>query len=425
MAQQDTIKLPFAISRLKHLSDEDLANKKEGRYLTAIPDISSDPINGFGAGAEGQLFFNGRKTDPFFAYTPYKAELSIALFYTSHAQRELKLSIDMPYIFNSRWRLFAELAYEVNPNLLYFGLTEKSLAPLSYYPDNDTSKALITNASYSDYENSLTGKSAYYNTYQKKEKLFNAIAQRAFMQGKLQALLGYEIGELTASTPLNNNSLVANDAVAKKINGFGKSIVSILQFGFIYDTRDLETDPTKGVNAVLLYELAEKAIGSRYNFNKTTLQLKLFQPLFPKVFKKCIFSARLGMGYVQGNAPLIEYMDLKVGNETVSALGGSSTLRGYKQNRFVSNVRSFLNIEMRCRFLQVNFLKQHLAWSAVPFFDAGGTWDNFSRINLMVNIRYCEGVGLRIAWNNNTILRFDYAVSKEDKQLFFGLGHSF
>ncbi|MFZ9631294.1 MAG: DUF5982 domain-containing protein, partial [Bacteroidia bacterium] len=54
--------LPFAISSIKKLSDEDLNNKKEGVYLTGIPDISVDPINGLGYGGEGSLFFNGKKS---------------------------------------------------------------------------------------------------------------------------------------------------------------------------------------------------------------------------------------------------------------------------------------------------------------------------------------------------------------------------
>lgn len=79
----DTLeKLPFAIAKDKKLPDEELAEKKEGLYVTGIPDISSDPINGFGYGAEGSLFFNGKKSDPFFAYTPYRAELTVALFNT-------------------------------------------------------------------------------------------------------------------------------------------------------------------------------------------------------------------------------------------------------------------------------------------------------------------------------------------------------
>src|SRR6478609_227632 len=74
--KSDTLKkLPFAIADEKKLSEEDLANKKEGVYLTGIPDISSDPVNGFGYGGQASIFFNGKKSDPFFEYTPYRAEI--------------------------------------------------------------------------------------------------------------------------------------------------------------------------------------------------------------------------------------------------------------------------------------------------------------------------------------------------------------
>src|ERR1700739_3123941 len=81
-AQQDSVKLPFAIAGEKKLSDDDLKNKKEGAYLTGVPDISSDPVNGFGYGLEGELYFNGKRRDPFFAYTPYRSKLRVNAFNT-------------------------------------------------------------------------------------------------------------------------------------------------------------------------------------------------------------------------------------------------------------------------------------------------------------------------------------------------------
>jgi outer membrane protein assembly factor BamA len=86
---------------------------------------------------------------------------------------------------------------------------------------------------------------------------------------------------------------------------------------------------------------------------------------------------------------------------------------------------SFNNLELRCRFAQCNVLNQHLAFSGVPFVDAGAVWDNLSRVTHFENFRIAEGLGLRIAWNLNTILRFDYAISKEDRQFFFNLSHAF
>src|SRR5436190_4556897 len=148
--KKDTTKLPFAIADEKKLSDEDLKDKKEGVYLTGAPDISSDPVNGFGYGGEGEIFFNGHRNDPFFAYTAYRAKLNFVLFNTTRQQREFAFALDVPYIFNTKWRLRASGAIEQNPNLLYFGITaNQSLRGLQYAKaPGDT----VYNASYSDYE---------------------------------------------------------------------------------------------------------------------------------------------------------------------------------------------------------------------------------------------------------------------------------
>lgn len=412
--QKDSTKLPFAIAKEKRMSDEELANKKEGLSITGVPDLSSDPINGLGAGAEGSLFFNGKKNDPFFAYTPYRAALNVAVFITTRLEKEAKFGLDIPYIFNTKWRLRTEGSYEVNPNLLYFGITEQTLNPLP------------NNASYSDYEKSLTGNKAHYNTYTKTEAVLNISMERSFYEGRLRALIGYEIASINLSTPLNDStSLLHQDANTNKSIGFGKNRVALTQVGLIYDTRDLETDPSKGSFAELTNELSLIALGSQFNFNKTFFHYNIYQPVLPKIFKRLTFAGRIGMGYTQGNAPLYEYDDEWSSEGTIDGLGGGTTLRGYKQSRFVARVIQFTNLELRWRFAQAKILKQHLAYSAVPFFDAGGVWDNLSRLNHLENLRCSEGLGLRVAWNVNTILRFDYALSQEDRQFFFSLKHAF
>jgi hypothetical protein len=445
----DSKVLPFAIANEKMLSEEDLKNKKEGAYVTAVPEISSDPINGFGYGAEGSLYFNGKRSDPFFNYTAYRAKLDLVVFNTTRNQREIGLRLDIPYIFNSKWRLRVESAYEINPNLLYFGATEKSLDPLSYYPAGDSSSQPVNNSKYADYSKNLDYvkngyTNHYYNGYTKQEFVFNVSGERSYMDSKLRLLAGYEIAYVnitgfdnknykaaldpatgnTVSSP-NAPTKITQDFNAGKITGLGKSIVSILQVGIIYDTRDLEPDPGKGIFAELTNEFSSKVLGSKFNFNKTFGQIKYYKMVLPSVFKKMVFAARAGMGYTAGNAPFFEFQDQWSSEGSIEGLGGAHTLRGYKQSRFLGRVMNFANFELRYRFVDFEILRQHIALSAVPLFDIGGIWDNFSHISKFKNYRYSEGMGLRVAWNVNTILRFDYAVSKEDGQFFFNFGHTF
>jgi len=445
----DSKMLPFAISHEKKLSEEDLKNKKEGVYVTGVPELSSDPINGFGYGVEGSLYFNGSRSDSFFYYTPYRAKLDAVLFNTTRNQREIGLKLDVPYIFNSKWRLRVEAAYEINPNLLYFGIDEKSLRPLRYYPGNDSTATPVNDASYQRYSDNLDYvrngyTNHYYNGYTKEEFILNVSGERSYLEGRMRLLAGFEIAQVNITSfdnknykqsidPLTGNTihapnaptLIQQDYNSGKIVGLGKNLIDILQVGIVYDTRDLEPDPGKGIFAEVTNEFSNKVIGSKFNFNKTFGQIKYYKKLFPSVFGKMIFAGRFGMGYTAGNAPFYEYQDQWSSEGSIEGLGGPNTLRGYKQSRFLSRVMNFLNLEVRARFAQTTIAKQHLAFSAVPFFDAGGVWNSFSRLNKFSNYRTSEGLGIRIAWNVTTILRFDYAVSQEDHQFFFNFNHAF
>ncbi len=420
----DTTKLPFAIAHEKKLSDEDLKDKKEGFYLTGIPNLSVDPISGFGIGGEGSLFFNAKRTDPFFAYTPYRAQLEMVLFVTSKKQKEITFILDVPYIFNTKWRLRTEAAYENNPNLLYFGITPSTLNKLYYFTNNDSSTSAIQTTRYNDYKNQLTGSNSYYNTYIKDEYILNMSGERSYLNGKLRLLAGFEFAKLNISK-LGSNSLLANDAKKKQIIGFGKSTVIFAQFGIIYDTRDLEADPGKGIFFELTDEWSNSAFGSDFKLNKTFIHFNWYKNLIASKPKKLILALRIGGGYTAGSAPFFEYQDQWSSEGSIEGLGGSQTLRGYKQARFLARTMTFNNLEFRYRFAKTKFLKQQLVFSAVPFIDAGEVSDSLSGILKLKNYRYDEGLGLRIAWNVNTVLRFDYAFSKEDNQFFFNLAHAF
>jgi outer membrane protein assembly factor BamA len=421
----DTVpkKLPFAIAAEKRLSEDDLKDKKEGIYLTGEPDLSSDPETGFGAGAEAQLFFDGKRTDPFFEYTPYRAQLDLSAFLTTKSEKEFEFVWDVPYIFNSKWRLRGRIAYEINPDYLFFGATEKTLQPLSYY---DPVKGLVTKASLDDYMNSLTGSSTAYNTFEQKELLTDVTMEHNWLKGKLRSLIGFEYTTDNITTPLNGQSLLYQEALQGIITGCGPDHGTMVQLGLVYDTRDLEADPSSGSFAEATYEISTTVLGSDYNFGRYFIHYNHYERLLKKKFKKLVFAFRAGMGYTSGNAPFYEYLDQWSSEGDINGLGGAQTLRGYAQSRFVAPAMALANVELRYRFWQVSFLDQNLGFYAIPFFDAGGVWDNLNRVtgNLQ-NIRYSYGPGAQIAWNEDTILRFDLGFCKEGNQFYFGIGQIF
>ncbi len=421
--KNDTIQnLPFYISTIKKLDSLELAEKREGTFVTGLPDISIDPLNGFGYGVEGSLIFNGKKSNKFFEYTPYLTKIDIALFNTSNQQREIIFTIDKPYIFKTKWRLRGELAYEINPNLVYFGITDNTLNTLSHISKQENiPKPPFSGTKYDDYEKSLTGANQSYNTYIKQEYIINVSGEYSLLHSKLRVLIGGEFAGLNV-TPTNDTlSRLINDSVF----GVGKSKISFLQLGIVYDTRDFEPDPNRGVFAEITNEYSNHLLGSDYNMNKIFAQIKWYKRLFPSKFKKLIFASRFGIGYTFGGSPFFEYQDQWSSEGSIEGLGGAHTLRGYKQSRFLDRGMCIFNTELRAQFAKTSLFKQNLKFSIVPFFDAGTVFEKINNLASLKRIKYSEGLGLRIAWNSSTILRFDYAISKEDNQFFFTFGQTF
>ncbi len=451
LAQQDSVKLPFAIADEKKLADNDLKNKKEGAYVTGVPDISSDPVNGLGYGLEGELYFNGKRTDPFFAYTPYRCKLSVIAFNTTKNQRELSMNFDAPYIFHSKWRLRAGVVFETNPNRLYFGYDSQTLNQLSS-PTNSSNTFSNYNNYVSSLQNVRNGKQGeapvvtdfFYNKFTQQEIVSNITMERSYFEGRVRVMLGYELGIVKISTfdnfvyhqatdssgnknitAPNGETKLTADNKAGFLNGVGTNVLGMTQFGIIYDTRDLESDPGKGIFAEITNETSSRALGSVFDFSKTFIHVKGYKNIIASKYKALVIAARAGLEINQGGLPFYENYDCYSSEGSIEALGGARTLRGYKQWRFTGKFVNFYNVEARIRIYQGKILKQHFALGMVPFFDVGGVAQTINDFGFVDTYRSSQGLGLRIAWNVNTILRFDYAVSKEDAQFFFQFGHTF
>lgn len=442
------------LSEQKRLGEEDLGEKEEGTFVTGVPNISYDPLNGYGVGAEGFVTFNGSRADPLFAYTPYRSRLEVAALFTTGSQQVAAVGWDVPYLFGTPWRLRTELGYEHDPNQLYFGTTTKSLRPLRYQYPQGSPHLGNPNDTFNDYEYYLattrpggsgeapTVADNYYNYFDKREGLLNVVLEYAFLGGRMRTVTGFEVAYLdighydgtivTARDALsgaevnvpNGRTLLTVDEEAGRVVGARSGLVNIIQTGLVYDTRDLEPDPSRGIFAEITNEFSAPAIGSKYLFDKVFVQAKGYHRVTSPGTPRIVFAARIGGGYTLGNAPFFEFQDEWSSEGSIEALGGYGSLRGYKQSRFLGRVIAFANLELRTRLFRFETLGQHFAVSLVPFFDMGGAWDRIDQLTWS-NIRVSEGVGLRVAWNQSTVIALEGAFSEEDQQVFLQLGQSF
>ena len=486
--------LPFEIDEKKRISEADASQKKEGWFPTGIGGPFSDANNGAGFGGRVFLFNNGKRTDPFFEYTPYRHRFFLNLSNTTRNAQYHWLDWDAPYIFDTKWRARANLIYDRNPNNLFFGLGEESLKGLNYYSRNDSSQPYTTNGNFPDQQEAQefrrppnTGEPMYvnggfnnsallaanpipglrnqyvtdkkYNRYELEAPQVNLSAENSFFGGVVRLVVGTKLSKNTIRTydgtiqpandsfwrdtpfefanianipTINGKTKVTEDAERGKIIGLRGGYVNMLRAGIVYDTRDFEPDPSRGIFAELTHERASKAIGSDYEFNRTLGSVRVFYSPFPKIFKKLVFAGRAVFVHNSGNLPFFEYRNMWSTDAGMAGLGGRTTLRGYMQDRFVGANMGFANLELRYRFFEIPGFTFNLA----PLFDVGRVWDTLDSVkaNAGQGYKYSYGLGLRIIWNQSTVIYAEWAKSREtrssnasfaDSNFYFNFGHIF
>lgn len=469
----DTITLPFDLDPRKRLKDDDIINKKEGFFVTGFPDIEIDPIRGLGIGGTAFFYQNRDTQDPFFYYTPYRYRLTTDFKYFTNGRFQGGLNLDVPYVFNSRWRLRIDALYEFDPNFQYFGIGTQSQRSLGEIDQARTGAAVTPDfSSMDDYlDNLATAQTrnggfvtnTHYNEIEIEEQLYNFLGERVWYGGRLRFMFGYEalftrvndwsgriaeeafLPDGTEVEAVNEQTLFNKDAIARtgdgstdgspwdRFNISGSSsdwqFTSMLAAALIWDTRDLEPDPSEGVFLEYSHEYSAPWLGSQFNFNKFMVQGQYFNTIARwRGGKSRLTLAAMGsFGYVWGsNINWLEMFDLSSQAEAggINVLGGDRSLRAFRESRFVAPAIGLINLEARLRLYDFNLWNQHFALGLSPFYDMGRGWDEITDVGFS-GWRGAPGVGGRIAWNQSTIIRLDFASGAEGSQFFFGFGHIF
>ncbi|MBX2972570.1 MAG: hypothetical protein KF797_05670 [Flavobacteriales bacterium] len=76
------------------------------------------------------------------------------------------------------------------------------------------------------------------------------------------------------------------------------------------------------------------------------------------------------------------------------------------------------------RLVDLTLGRQRFGIGVAPFVDAGSVRDRWQDLDL-AHTRTAYGAGLRIAWNQSTVLFLDHGIAREDRLLFFGIGQVF
>lgn len=219
-----------------------------------------------------------------------------------------------------------------------------------------------------------------------------------------------------------------------------------LKVGLVFDTRDFEPNPMKGIWSEVVLFAAPGFLGNGdYGFAKISATHRQY---FTLVKDKLSFVYRLNyQGTIGGKVPFYmqPYMINSFSNSSnTDGLGGSKTLRGVMRNRVVGDGFAYGNAEFRWKFFRTELWKQNIYLGLNTFVDAGQvlqkTEINTTNVPASVNLKdyfldgdekmhASYGAGLGIVMNENFIVAVDYGrpFDKRDGSggIYIGLNYLF
>lgn len=175
---------------------------------------------------------------------------------------------------------------------------------------------------------------------------------------------------------------------------------------WIWDSRDNIFYPTSGHLHRLKVAVFAKDLGSDYDFNRFEVDLRKYFPINPE--RKQLIAAQLYIDMARGSPPFYR----------LPALGGSRTMRGYKQGSLRD--RNYIAG-------QVEFRTQ--AWwrfGAVAFLGVGDVANEFGDFEFS-GLPYSFGGGLRYVFNQDEgiNLRADFGVGDGTTGLYVSVEEAF
>ena len=405
---------------------------KKGWTFGAIPALAIDSDIGFLYGGVVNFFYYGDGT----TYPRYWHSIYLEWTQTTKGSGVKQIRIDSDSLFK-KVRTFAEFSY-LTENLLDFYGFNGYESPYSSTIEDTLSRLF----------------------YRQERKMFRV---RTDLLGKIgdskfQWFAGFEHFNVKLDTinlgkvnkgkdtedivPATNGGLYGDYQrwgliPADQIYG-GKT--TLLKAGLVYDTRDNEANPNRGMWTEGQLIFAPGFLGNDYAFSKFVIIHRQYITLFPK---RLTFAYRVSyQGKIGGEIPTysLPFIFNSIPSLTRDGLGGSKTIRGVKRNRVVGEDYLFSNLELRWKCYKTVVLKQNFYVSWNFFFDSGMV---LRKYNLQKStdpeaILYLSqgkedglhngaGSGLRLVLNDNFIVSFDYAFSlrKDDGDTGFYMGLNF
>ncbi|MFZ4412615.1 MAG: Omp85 family outer membrane protein [Bacteroidales bacterium] len=400
-----------------------VSTKKEkqikGWSFGAIPAIAFDSDIGFKYGAVVNLFDYGNGS----IYPDYRHSIYLEWSRTTKGSGINQITYDTKHLIKGI-RFTGDLSYFQEQALDFYGFNGyKAVYNHSFEDDNPNNPAYVSRM--------------YYRIDRQLFRLcFDFLSLRK--DKAIQWVVGYglydnnigkvDIKKLNEGRDANNllPSVDSATSLFEQYKSWGiipkdqqeGGTTQIIKLGLVYDSRDNESNPMKGIWSEALLLLSPSIIGNKFNYAQIAVSHRQYFTLKKEVLN---LACRLAyQGKIAGEMPFYMLPFLFASNKpTRDGLGGAKTVRGVLRNRLVGEGMFYGNFEMRWKFIRTRLLKQNFYIAMSAFTDMGQVIQNYhfdkSKIPLnekmdtndeKLHIGY--GGSLHFVLNSNFVLNFTY-----------------
>lgn len=404
---------------------------KTGWNVGGLPVIAFDTDLGFEYGALVQLFNYGDGT----TYPQYKHMVYAEVSRYTKGSGINRLYYDSKYLIPGL-RLTSDLAYLTDKTYDFYGFNGYESNFNDKWIDDTQPDGIYQSRAFYKYDRKLT---RFTTDLQGKlnDKRFGWVAGVGLYNFQIDTV---DIDKLNKGKSSNDKLPYVDGGLYNRYINWGiidadekdGGFTTYLKAGAVFDTRDNEPNPMKGIwtEAIITYAPSFMGVGKEYEHVKLTFTHRQY---FTIVKNRLSFVYRLGyQGTLLGKCPFYlqpNMTTLFLRGATSEGLGGGKTLRGIMRNRVVGDGIAYGNIELRWKFAKFYFIKQNFYLSLNTFIDGGQVvkpvdfnksnavqtaeadpkfteTDYFSNDSESLHLSY--GGGLRVVMNQNFIIAVDH-----------------
>lgn len=314
---------------------------------------------------------------------PAVANWELTMRASTSGTRSIQLAFDAPDRWEG-WRLLGIAGIERAQRAPYFGLGRAT--------------------SLSDSAEDANGDVPYYRYGLLRSGAFVAL-QRTVGSPRLRLLAGARARHYRA-LPLEGTTLLSDDLAAGRVSAAdtGRHDVVELRYGVIYDTRDEEASPTKG----LLIEALGATSVSGPGYGRTLLGARAFVP----VGEFTTLALRAQVESITDDAPYWLQYERLTSWRPEDGFGGPTTLRTVIPGRFLGPNRWLASVDLRYRKYDIPLPTNPVRLWLVAFADAGQVFSSSEPISLS-DLTADVGTGFRLQFSKGTLFGLDLGLNTD------------